>query len=422
MKNNKFYKLLDNSKFNITISIVIALVFSVSIWLSTNNEVELTIEDVPVDFEYNSNTYKNASLDIVDLEELYIDITVSGLSTTVNKLTQADFIVYVDTNSVTSAGEKQLSLKVSPKNPEATFTIESFSQQTVIVVFEKIASKKFQIETDIANIAVAEEYSLESSNAVPTEVTVTGPETEISKIQSVKAVVETSEELSASAIMSGIPLKLYDKENNEISTQGFTLDTNMVELNINILKRDQLNLKVEFINVPQGVDIETLEYKLSREVLQVAVPTSQYGEITELLWYVDLQQENIDQDIILSLDGKLPEGYANIENIDGITLSFDTSGYESNTVEVDEIKIINVPNDYEIKAAQDTIWVNLYGLPENLQEISGEGIIGEVDASKIQLINGGQLAVPVKVVLPNGANVFVSGEYELYVYIRKIVN
>ena len=98
MKNNKFYKLLDNSKFNITISIVIALVFSVSIWLSTNNEVELTIEDVPVDFEYNSNTYKNASLDIVDLEELYIDITVSGLSTTVNKLTQADFIVYVDTD------------------------------------------------------------------------------------------------------------------------------------------------------------------------------------------------------------------------------------------------------------------------------------------------------------------------------------
>ena len=423
MNRHNLLHLFENKNIRIFVSLLVAIFFTLFVWMSTDNEKEKLITNVPVNFEYSSSTYKNASLDIENYEDITVDIMVKGPTTTVNSLKADDFTVYPNTNNVTKPGKEVLELIALKTNLQADFEILSISKQSIDITFYKMISKKFTVTPEIGNLNIKEGYLLSSQNAVPSEITITGPEDIINKISTVKAIIENNDtqELSASTIISGVGIELLDDRHNVINDDLLVYDTNNVEVNINILQRAKLNLTYETINPPNGVAVEDLHSELSKKTIEVGIPTNRVGEISEIhLGYINLQTQDLDKDVVFTINDKLPNGYVNIEKIEDVTVSFNTKNFVTKGVNVSNLKVINIPAEYDISIAQDNIWVLLYGLDENLEKITGEKVVAQVDASKIQMISG-QSSVVAKIIVTSGKNVFVTGDYEILVDIEKVI-
>ncbi|MEG0178578.1 MAG: hypothetical protein RR654_03400 [Oscillospiraceae bacterium] len=94
MQNNKKDKtLFQNKRFNIVLSLVLAVATWVAVALYIDPEKTKTIDKVPVDFSYNSPSYTGQNLDIIAKPNMYVNITVEGDGYVVDSLHAEDFTV-----------------------------------------------------------------------------------------------------------------------------------------------------------------------------------------------------------------------------------------------------------------------------------------------------------------------------------------
>ncbi len=322
MKKISLNKLFNNKKFNIIFSLFIAATIWLTISLSDGNNTTKTIYGVPIDYTYNASTFKNAGLDILEAPSIKVDLEIRGPAKDIGSLTAKDFVVYPNVNSVVSPGIKTLNLLYTTVKPNVSYQIISCSEDTVIVPFEKIVRKKFAVEPDLSKVSVADGYVLNPGATTPAEIYISGPETRINKINKVSAKIsENLNNLTESKIVSG-KIALYNSDETEIDLAPFTLDTNLVEVNISVAKQAVLPLHIEFINVPQGMDTNIIKYNLNYDKLKVSVPTNKSDLIESLLiGYIDLMSIDLFEEMVF--DVELPEGYTNLENINQIVLNFE---------------------------------------------------------------------------------------------------
>ncbi|MEG2770299.1 MAG: CdaR family protein, partial [Oscillospiraceae bacterium] len=358
--------------------------------------------------------YKNAGLDILEAPDIKVDLEIRGPAKDIGRLTAKDFVVYPNVNSVVSPGIKTLNLVYTTAKPNVSYQIVSCSEESVAVPFEKIVKQKFTVEPDLSQISVKQGYILNPGTTTPAEIYISGPETRISKISKVKAQIkEGYEELTESKLTSG-SIVLYNADGVIIDPAPFTMDTDTVEVNISVLKKAELPVHVEFTNVPQGMDTSILEYTLSYPTLKVAVPTSKSDIIESLcIGYVDLQAIDLSEE--LTFDVELPEGYSNTENINQITLNFKSEKFETKSVTVSDVRIINKPKNYDVTVETSKIYnVILVGTPSQLANIDTEDVVAQVDAANLSMQKGEQ-NIPAQILVPSSNNVFATGKYMVLV-------
>lgn len=414
MKKSKFSRLLDNKKFNIFISVLAACLIWFTISLSDESNITKTISGVPVDFNYNASTYKNAGLDIIDMPQTKVNLEIRGPAKDIGSLSAKDFIVYPNVNSVVSEGTKELSLLYTTTKPNVSYKIISCSESSVSVTFEKVVTQKFTVEPDMSQVTVKPGYVLDKGTTTPAEVYISGPMSRVSLISKVTAIMPGAlDDLSESKISSAT-LRLYDANGVELDQSLYTIDTQSVEINIPVLKKETLPLNVEFINVPQGLDVNILKYSLSANSLKVAVPTGKSNVIDSLcVGYIDFRSIDLSEPVVFEVE--LPEGYINLENVNEVTLTFDTEDFETKSVTVTDINVINVPQNYTVSVETQRIYnVELVGEKEELDGIYGNAVVAQVDASELTLQKG-QQNVQVQIIVPSSGGVFATGKYTVIV-------
>ena len=417
-------KLFANRKFSLIISIILAVLLWLVVSMNADDTVKQTIYDVPVQLDYNASAYQSFGLDLIDDEPVMVDVTVEGPRSVVGGLTTDDFLVYPNVNAVTTGGIKTLRLVSTTVNNTVKYSITGLSQETVMLRFDRIISQKFKLQIDTTGIDVEDGYLLNSSYATPDELTVTGPSEEINMIDRVEVELPGMKEsaaLTESSVTEGV-IHLLNENGEEVDSTLLTVDHDQVEVNIPILRRDEMQLKVQFFNVPRGFDVNTLNCTLDHDSINVAVPTSQGTDAESyVVGYIDFS--TMDYHGSMDFDVELPDDYINLDNIQTVTASFDTADYQTKLVPVSNIQAVNVPEDMKIQVETQTIYnVLLVGPSESiklLDELEEEGVLDEyviaqVDAGKVGIQSGEQL-MSVQILLPSLSDVFASGAYKVYI-------
>ncbi len=423
----KLAKLLDNRNFYIVISVLLAFVYWMSLSLSDDSDIEKTIYGVPVQLSYNSSAYMGFGLEIIGEEEMTVDVTVSGPRSQVNDLTRDDFLIYPNVNAVTSSGTRELRLLYSTVNTTAQYSITRLSKETVTLRFDKIITQTFPVQVNSSAIHVADGYLVDNSYTTPAEVSVHGPATEIGMISRVVATLPglTDSALNETTLTSG-RINLLDANGDPVDRSLLTLDLESVSVTIPVLRRTQLELKVNFMNVPQGFHVESLGCTLDHERIDVAVPTNFNSDLELVVGHIDMAAENFDCRKMQSFALTLPDGYRNLSNIDIVTASFDTQDYVSKLVTVSDIRAVNVPEGKEITPLTQNIYnVELFGPAEDiamLDELEDEGtleeyVIAQVDGSKVG-INRGQQTIGAEILLPSFGSVLAVGDYSVVINVE----
>lgn len=412
MKKFKWEKLWGDRRFLLLLSLGIAVLLWLYVTMSVMPNTSTTLSGVPVDFDYDSAKYTTLGLDIVNEPSYTVDLSLSGDGSVLGAARASDFVVYPDYSSVKGAGSQTLNLNVKIINPDlenrVTATIER-GRRTVDVVFDTILTKTLPVTVETSGLHIAEGYSLNKVSSSPSEITITGPSTEVSQVTAVVAPLSMEGELSESQLVQ-VPLKMRDANGKTLDLPYTTMEDNIVDVTVSVYKQVELPLVVNFINVPSYFDVNTLQYSLSQETLLVSGPERVVNNLTELsVGSFDLSTFSLDKDYQMNVE--LPDGIVSNENVSSVTLSFDTTGMSERSFNVSQISVINVPANYQVEVTTKRINnVELVGPEEDLEQLSAGSIEARINAEDLQVAVGTQ-TVAVQIQVPSNPRVFAIGTY-----------
>ena len=379
-----------------------------------DQESDKTVTVSNITYTYQSSTYSSLGLDIVETPEISgVTVRIKGSGTIIGGIRESDIMVYPKYSTVRGAGTVTLELGarfITSDYDNLGIELIVENPTTVTVVFDNVSEKTMRVTADTSQIAIADGFILNSVSSVPAEVTLTGPTSELEQIDSVVATVTSEEELSDSVTLEA-PLEMRDANGNGVTPQYTTMDSDTAAITLNVLQVRELPLTVNFIGLPSGFDESSLKYSLDRSTLRVAGPARTISKMNALsVASLDLGQSfAFDRDYQLSVE--LPDGIVSQDGITTVTLTFDTTNMASTTLNISNIRVINVPSDMEVDVLTSRIsGVTLYGPADEIEELSAENVQAQVDCQSIS-VTAGQQTLPVTIQIPSSSRIFAVGSY-----------
>lgn len=277
--------LFSNTKFLVVFSVVLAFIFWIVVALEFTPIIETKIENVPVVINLEGtmaeDTYK---LERFGENEFTIDITIQGKRYEVgnNKIKPEDFIVEAETAYVDSAGEKALAIKVEPKNKDAEFEIISLSAEYINVYFDQKVTVEipvnFVIKNEEEGNIAADGYIFDRSMiSFSQKLKLTGPKTQIDKINNVSLYLNPGEELKESTKVNGklsfntsAGRALDDEDLKYIEVSGVKYKDLNLEIEVPIYKELYVRPTVTITDLPNGYG-NMLSYTISPQRVRIGV-------------------------------------------------------------------------------------------------------------------------------------------------------
>ncbi|MBR2877243.1 MAG: hypothetical protein IKC01_08895 [Clostridia bacterium] len=408
---NKFKVLINNDKLVFAFSLVLSLIIWLAVVINISPETTRVIQNVKVSID--TTVPSQFGLEMFGENEFYVDVTVKGkrYEISTSALSNEDIVVVAQTNNVDSAGTRTLMLKAESASGSDDYTVSAISQKSVDVYFDVPKTVQMVIEPEILTDGfeiVEDGFETGDVNLSETAVNVTGPSTEINKIEKVVARLSLDKSLSSNK-SADAEIILLD-ENKKSDFKFITMDINSVVLTIPVLRVKNLNTTVLFKNAPDEYILNPLEYTISptedlfnisvdeyEKITEFAIGTIDYRTISPTNYVFDFARE----DLPVSDESETEE----------FTVELDVSELSQDyfTIPAEKIKANN-PEKLPYKVSGLDKSVVIVGTEKALESITDDLISVEVDLSSVKITEGQTVSVPVNVILKS-ANCWVYGSY-----------
>ncbi len=401
-------KLLENNKFVLLISFVLAVFMWSFVIVYQSNTDTVVIRDVPISTSYVQSQYSNLGLDVISTSIESVNVSVSGIRSVVGNVEADDIVVYPIITNVEGPGEYTLTLTAQSLSTINDITIDSLSSNDVTIYFDKVITRELPIIIDASNIYISESFLAGEVYTNPENIIITGPESEVMSIYEVQARVEDTENLSQTQVLEA-QIVLLDENLNEIKSDVITLSQDTVDVTVPVLKELKLPVVVDYTNIPEGFDTDVLNTNINPREVIVGVPSTIAASVTEYVaGYIDLK--NIQLDTPYDFVVEYPLGYMPLDTVTNISASISSNNILEKSVTVSDIRIVNgSEDDIEIVTTEITN-VILIGSKSVVNDIEGTQVIAQIDASKISLTQGTQTAT-VEFIIPSSEEVFVKSSH-----------
>lgn len=416
-KESIFY----NSKFLILLSLLIAFLSWLFVVQADQEKQTKTLKNISINMEETEDSIGKLGLRTLTVDQQQrVDVQVEGVIYEVGGLSGEDIEVKPDISKITEAGTYDVELRATVKDKNKQITIKSITPRTIKLKFDSLETRTFDIEERISDYSAPEGYQIRASTLNPAQVTVTGPEEEISKIYTVAAQQSLENAELTSTYTGTIPLTFLDKDRNELDLKYVSPDVTEIQVTIPITKIKTIPLKLNFINVPSGFNVNSLKFEMSNDEIEVDGPEDLLNKYDQIeLGYINIR--DLDLDSVYSFEVKLNTGLYNTRNIKNVQVKFDSEGMTRKKFNVQGVQLTNVPLNYKVSAITEEILdVEILGPQEVVDTLTAGDIIAEINLNESSSIESGRLELPVKISVPGKNNVWAFGSYQAIVSIEDI--
>ena len=404
--------ILGDRRIRLLLSVIGAIIAWMAVTIVVQPGTTTTITNVPVDFTYDSSAYTSRGLSIVSAPEKSVNLKLSGDGYTIGGLSASDFVVYPDWSSVRDSGEKTLRLQVRSQSALLTgVSVSIDGDNTVDVVFDVVEEKTLPIQVTTNYLSIADGYILYGTDVSKETVTLSGPSSELSDVEICTAEVTHNGDLTDSVTLD-TPLRFYTRSGKEIKFEYTTLETESVEVTLQVYKIATLPVTVSFINAPRDFDSSVLSYALSKKTLNVAGPETQIDRLSSLsIGTIDLSTFALNK--VYEMPIELPTGIHLLDNLTSITVSFDSSRLETKTMNLPAacVQVVNLPSTYTLTVETERLMnVTLCGPSGSLEALTPEQVVIEIDADDFSVALG-QQNIACRLYVPSNGKIFALGSY-----------
>lgn len=422
-KKSKFSlrKLIYNDKYLIIISIVLSLVVWIATSINLSPETTKTIT-VPVTVDFSGSAAEQLGLKCFGDESIDVDVTVSCKKYLAMEVSADNINISLDTNAVTNSGYTDVPIKVDTNN-NSDFKVTSYYPTVYRAYFDIEQEKTMDIDIRYTNEDfIADGYMMGEPLLSESTVTVRGPRTYVSQVESVVSNVNIEKELNQTTSMD-LSLTAVDSYGSRVSY--ITIDTGGESLTITIpvLKEMTLDVSASFTGKPSRVS--TADFDVAYSVKRVSAGVLEDADIKVAnIGTIDFSQLNVGENkFTFNVDSM--KGIVVLDNIDTITATVTVpSDYVSTTVNVNTSNgsVINVPDGYKVTVTSiSSNEVTVIGKEENVENLTSSNIKLVVDLSKIDSkeIKTGLTTFDAATAVEKSDTCWVYGKYKVTVNITK---
>ena len=391
---------------------LIAILFALILWFAVINVddpvVSKNFKNVPVQL-VNTEVLTEAGMtyEILDNTAVVENITIYGPRTLVESLSESDIIAKADMNDITVANTVAIKVSVDARNSAKITNIRS-SLECVKLNIEESKNKQMVINATTTG-KLASGYIVGGIELDQNRITVSGPESVVSKIATAKVNVDVAE--SSSDVATYGTVRLYDKNGVEIQSDLLVKSTEKVHINVNIVPTKYVPVKYQVVGTPaEG-------YAVAEDGITCDIMTVLIAGETEVLRDVDAivipgEELNVEdmtetKEFVVSLKNYLPDNIIlGDKEYDGkVTIKVPVEEVVTEVVELlqSNITITNVPEGKQVSLVDvpDYIELEVTGAVSNVRKV----MTGEVTAT-----------VDMNAVLPEtGLSAWLEGTYEVAV-------
>ncbi|MEE1245201.1 MAG: CdaR family protein [Acutalibacteraceae bacterium] len=409
-------KLLGNKRFTVPFSLGLAFVLWLVITINQNPIIERSFSDMTINVNLENTFASDKGMSIVDdISTQKFTVVVRGASYAVSSITSGDINVYASAASVDAPGEYDLDVMASKTNQLANYEILSVTPSTMKVSFDYIDTKDFTIKPKTEGATAKDGLIAENGIVSGTEndtVTISGPRTVMNKISSVVALAKVNKTLDVSETFDA-DIVLYDEQGNQISDEHLTLSINKVKVTVPISKTKTVPVLVDFTNLPNGFDKNSISYSLNySSVTVIGKPETVDKTESVILSPIDLTAVSPTANSF-DVSAKLPEGVRLVDNIEYFNVKLNIDNYSQKVITVSDITCNGLGSGLKIQNIAEIKNVRICGPKSVIKNIGSA--YAEIDLSGK---TAGQHSVEVNISFKENNNVWAIGTYTTTVSIK----
>lgn len=409
-------KLLGNKRFTVPFSLGLAFVLWLVITINQNPIIERSFSDMTINVNLENTFASDKGMSIVDdISTQKFTVVVRGASYAVSSITSGDINVYASAASVDAPGEYNLDVMASKTNQLANYEILSVTPSTMKVSFDYIDTKDFTIKPKTEGATAKDGLIAENGIVSGTEndtVTISGPRTVMNKISSVVALAKVNKTLDVSETFDA-DIVLYDEQGNQISDEHLTLSINKVKVTVPISKTKTVPVLVDFTNLPNGFDKNSISYSLNySSVTVIGKPETVDKTESVILSPIDLTAVSPTANSF-DVSAKLPEGVRLVDNIEYFNVKLNIDNYSQKVITVSDITCNGLGSGLKIQNIAEIKNVRICGPKSVIKNIGSA--YAEIDLSGK---TAGQHSVEVNISFKENNNIWAIGTYTTTVSIK----
>lgn len=398
----RILKILTNNLGLKIISIVLAFILWLVVVNINNPKTTVTFTAMATIENSDVITDNGKVYDILDDSNL-VTFTVSGPRTTVESMSASDFEVVADMNKI-DLDLGFVPIDVTPLKHASQITIEKKTTNLKVAI-ENLAKEQFVIAA-AATGTPKDGYAQGEVSVDPNMVSISGPESVVSKVAKVVATVNV-DGASGERTQKVVPV-VYDDDGNVIDSDKMNILPGTVEVKANILLTKEVPIKVESTGTPKSGYVLT-EVKCSPETIVVKGSKDNLSQISSItIPAAEIDVEGISKSIEKKLDitQYLPEGIQLFDkDLTNVVVTATITPMTNRTITLDPSDIIvkNVPDGYNVEFDESVIKIIISGLSEAVTDVTASSLNPVID---LQNETNTTFRVMLALTMPDGVTQF----------------
>ena len=366
--------MLKNKKFNIVLSIIIAIGIWAYVIGETNPTDNRTFRDISIQL-VNESVLTEQGLAISDVSAGTLNVTVTGTRASINQLSEKDITATVDLSDA-AIGDNQLRIVVRvPDNVE----VDDQSLNKLTITVEELVSQEVDIVPEYQGTFSTDQEPI-TVEMNRTKVTVSGAQSLVERVDHIQAVVGQGE-VTDKLKTIGCKLQPVDKNGTEI--ERLNLSASSVQVTAQLA-----SVKTVTLEVPVRDDSdETVEKEVTAPKTITIKGQSRLLENIETVTAQTIDVTDIEEDATVAIVPILPDGvqvssksaeslYAEVSVV---MLSSKTFRFNS-----DELELTGLADDLNAEILTDRVEVLLRGTEEQLSAIKKSDITLSIDLTDLE--------------------------------------
>ena len=403
--------------------IILSVLIACAIWIyvdSADNpegsEKTKVISNIPIEYAGKDTTLADRGLMLLPDSDQAITLEIKARRRVLARLDPSKIRIQADLSDITSTGTQSVSYTIYYPDgiTRNSITILNASSYTAQVEIGELYSRDVGIRCALEG-SVAQGYIAGELQFQPETLEIRGPQEDVDKVSYAKVMLSVDN--ATQTVSQTLDYQLYDEADQLIQDTGdlhATADQIQVTLPVNVEK--ELPLKVNFIEA-DGARVDNLEYTIT----PASVMVSGAAELLK-----DMDSITLDDFDLADFSGPTTYRYtitapAGCENLSGTTRATMTVKFKdmaSSTVNAVKFACENVPAGKTVTVLTTEVPVSLRGTTADVASVTSEDVTVMADLTDVTAASG-SYTVPAQVVIGNGADVGVRGEYQVRVTITE---
>ena len=394
-------------------SLLIALVF----WFYVNRtaDVDLTINDIPVEFFNAETALANKGLMLLDGKDATVDLVLTMPRNMVYGFETDRVRLLADLSSINSTGTQSLTFNIAypPGVNPSQVSVKSPTLRTVSVkVGELFRKNDVEIRVKLAG-RVADGYVAGRVQLLPSTLEVWGQQSDVAQIS--YAQVTLNIENARSTIVEQLEFALYDNEDQLINSGSIHSASDTIQVTMPVISATDIPLVVNFVEQP-GVRLDSFDYSFDVPAVTLSGDANQIAALSEIV-LGEINLAEIEGTQTFTYEIPIPNGLTNLSGVTETTLTITNRDIATKGVVVTNFSYENFDaEDRVVTVVTNSLSVTLRGAQSVIDAISADDVLAVADLSGVSDASG-TYTVPAKITVTGDLDVGTVQSHQLTVRI-----